>query len=335
MSAATLVSKPSSPARDERGDPDLRRGAGVPWQDRPSAGAWWAVILGLVAGVVCVTGIQTPWPWSDEGATYLALQRDWGQLLVLWRSPDAPMVPYYLAAKGWVTALQSAFPHVSVLVALRLFSAAAATATVLVLYALVARNAGRIAGLVAGLVLISLPGFDRYAQEARSYALLALLATTSWLAYDRWTDPGRKPTLTGSYRCPDGARRRERHSTWLAAAWYAISLAAVAAVHTFGLFQWPAHALAAMLTPGTARQRWRRTGALMMILLTAAGLAAVQLVPSVSFGTGPRGLRAARIVTPTYLILQFARAISSAANSLAWVSVIALALTGVMLSARR
>lgn len=74
---------------------------------------------------------------------------------MLYRGPDAPMVPYYFIAKAWTATLQALLPTVSVLVAVRLLPAAAATLTVLALYALVARNSGHLAGVLAGLGRVS------------------------------------------------------------------------------------------------------------------------------------------------------------------------------------
>jgi hypothetical protein len=172
------------------------------------------MVLGLtvLAAAVFTAGIQTPWPWSDEGATYLALLRDWGQLPALYGGPDAPMVPYYFVVKAWATALQAVWPAMSTLVATRLLSAAAATAAVGVLYALVARNAGRLAGALAGIALVSLAGFNRYAQEARPYAMLALAATTSWLLWDRWLRPHVSSTFTRAVENRTAAERPWRRA---------------------------------------------------------------------------------------------------------------------------
>ncbi len=281
------------------------RASATPWLDRSAAGRWIALGLGAVAAVVTTWGIATPWPWSDEGATYLALQRSWADLAVLWQGPDAPMVPYYYLAKAWAAVLWSLWPTLSTVVAVRLLSAAAGVATVVVLYALVARNAGRFAGVLAGLVLLSLPGFVRYAQEARPYALLALAATVSWLASDLRLRPGRVALgfrgLVPASGLTGGAG---------AAMGHALSLLAVGAIHTFGVFQWPAQLLAWLVAPGELRLRLRRVVSIVLTLMAAAVLAGAQLAMSVTRGTGSPGLGAHRLVTPVTIAEQLLRAIS-------------------------
>lgn len=327
-----MVSTPAvvvGPAVTAPDDGDSRRAARDQraaerrWYDRRGVGAWMVLGLTVLAAAAFTAGIQTPWPWSDEGATYLALLRDWGQLPALYGGPDAPMVPYYFVVKAWATALQAVWPSMSTLVATRLLSAAAATATVGVLYALVARNAGRFAGALAGIALVSLAGFDRYAQEARPYAMLALAAAISWLLWDRWLRPHVAPTFTRAVENRTAAERPWRRIG--RGAGYALSLAAVATVHTFGLFQWPAHALATVVATSADRaRRVRRIISLAALMATAAALAAAQVVPSVLHGTGPPGSAGARIVTLWTILTQLARAMSAAPQPL--VSAVALAL---------
>lgn len=302
------------------------------WYDRRAAGVVVTVLLGALAAGAFTAGIETPWPWSDEGATYLALLRDWGQLPVLYHGPDAPMVPYYFLAKAWTTAIRAILPGVSVLVAVRLLSAVAATLTVLALYALVARNTGRLAGVLAGLVLIGLPGFDRYAQEARTYALLALAATASWLLLDVWQRSAMRPTLTSS--TPAGPPPGSRGRAALTAA-YAISLAAVPVIHTFGLFQWPAHAIGALIEARPARSRWRRVLGFAALIVAAAALAIWQVVPSMTFGTGPPGTTALRTVDLLHVGSQLTLAAGATLDLAALAPAFALAALGAALSLRR
>ena len=300
------------------------------WPDRAATGRWVALGLGLIAAAVCAWGIGTPWPWSDEGATYLALQRSWADLTVLWGGPDAPMVPYYYLAKAWAALLWSFWPGLSTLVAVRLLSAAAATATVVVLYALVARNAGRLTGVLAGLVLLSLAGFDRYAQEARPYALLALAATVSWLASDRRLRPGRVALGFRSVPADDSGPGPARGRRLGAAAGHAVSLAAVGAVHTFGMFQWPAQLIAWLAAPGTPRARLRRAVSIVLTLLAAALLAGGQLAATVDHGTGPPGLAAHRVVAVGTVAGQLLRGISMTSSPAVSALVLGLALVGLL-----
>ena len=301
----------------------------VGWLDRPRTGRWLALGLGVIAAVGYSWGIATPWPWNDEGATYLALQRDWAGLAVLWRGPDAPMVPYYYLAKTWTT-LCSFWPGLSTLVAVRLLSASAATATVVLLYALVARNAGRFAGVLAGLMLLSLTGFDRAAQEARGYALLALAATVSWLVSDRRLRPGRLALGFRSLAPVEGDVGSRRHDGIGPAAGHALSLAAVGTIHTFGVFQWPAHLIAWLVAPGAPRIRWRRTVSIGLTLGAAGLVAGVQLAMAVRHGTGPQGQGAHQSVTIAGVADQLLRGIAATPSPLASVLVLVLALVGMV-----
>ncbi len=265
-----------------------------PWHDRPWTGRWLALGLGLVAAVVCIWKIATPWPWSDEGATYLALQRTWAEVAVLWQGPDAPIVPYYYLAKAWATLLGWFWPTLSTLMAVRLLSAAAGVATVLVLYALVARNAGRLAGLLAGLLLLTLPTFDRYVQEARPYALLVLAAAISWLAGDRRLRPDRV-ALGLSSTPPAHDRTGRRYGPVIG---HVASLAAVGVVHTFGVFQWPAHVVAWFAAPGDIRTRLRRSAGVLITIAVAALLVGTQLWMTLNHGTGAGRTLSASATTP-------------------------------------
>lgn len=292
-------------------------------------GVWIVVALITFSAAVFCAGLWTPWPWSDEGATYLALLRDWNHLPALYAGPDAPMVPYYIVAKAWTTLIQGAWPSLSTLVATRLLSAAAATATAGLLYAFVARNAGRLAGGLAGVALVGLAGFDRYAQEARPYALLALTATASWLMWDRWSRPHVVPTFLGVVDAPTVAGHRW-HRTAPAAS-YVLSLAVTAVIHTFGLFQWPAQALASMLVvPEQRAGRLRRVVLLAALMSAAAALAAAQVAASLMHGTGPPGPAGARVVGAWTILTQLARGMSATPQPAASAVVLALAAVGAM-----
>jgi len=301
-----------------------------PWWDGRALGGWLVLGLTAVAAVVLTAGIGVPWPWSDEGATYLAVQRSWDGLAVLFGSRDAPWVPYYALAKAWTIGTHAILPGVSTLVAVRTLSAVAAVATVGTLYAIVARNAGRLAGVLAGLLLISLPGFDRYAQEARGYAVLAFAATLSWLLLDRRLRPGREPTLLGSTITEARLLRAGGAAESASAAGYALSLAGVAAIHTFGLFQWPAHLVETLAAPATGPARRRRLGAFLVVATVAALLAAAQLLVSLEHGTGPSSPQAGRVVTPAAVMVQLVRGISVTPVPAVSIPVLLLALAGAL-----
>ncbi len=299
------------------------------WYDGRLAGRWIVAGLAVVATFACLFRIQNPWPWSDEGATYLALQRSWTELAVLWQGADAPMVPYYYLAKAWTGVMSLLWPTLPTVTAARTLSAAAAVLTVLALYAIVARHAGRLTGVLAALVLLTLPGFIRYAQEARPYALLALAATVAWLASDRRLHPGR--VARGLDSVDGAAARGNAAGTGFGpAATHAVSLAAVGAIHTFGLAQWPAHLLAWAAARGDLRTRLRRIGSIAIVLLAAALLVSAQVASTFVHGTGPNGARSARMVTSPYFFEQLYSGISITPDPLASATVLVLALVGVL-----
>jgi len=290
------------------------------------------IALAAMAVAVFTTGIQSPSPWTDEGATFTALWRTWHQLPVLLDGPDAPLVPYYVIAKGWVVALHALWPTVPTLTALRLLSAIAATGTVVVVYALVTRNAGRLAGVLSGLFLVCIPGFSRFAQEARGYTLLALAATASWLAWDCWQNPRRNPSVASDTDPGPGKGPRPLDDI-VRAIPYTASLIAVAVVHTFGVFQWPAHFLATASQHGPApRARLRRVAALGGIMVVAAAVAAPQVLGSLSHGTGPVAADAFQSLSAVQLLEKLNQAVYYSPQPLASAVLFGLALTGAALA---
>jgi hypothetical protein len=303
--------------------------APLPW-----VGAASGIFLAAIAIAVFTTGIQAPSPWTDEGATFTALWRNWRQLLVLLGGPDAPLVPYYVIAKGWVAMMHGVWPAVPTLTALRLLSAVAATATVIVLHTLVARNAGRVAGVLSGLFLVSIPGFNRFAQEARGYTLLALAATASWLAWDCWQNPRRNRSVATESRRGSGRHRRLLDGI-VHAVPYTASLIAVAVVHTFGIFQWPAHLLATASRRGRdPGSRLRRFAALGGIMGVAAAVAGPQVVGSLSHGTGPVAADAYQRLSAFQLLDKVNQAVAYSAPPPASAVLLGLALAGAALGVK-
>ncbi len=111
--------------------------------------------------------------WADEGATaYLAQQLD-SPSRAIELHKDFPFLHLFITM-GTVRLSRSEF-------ALRFPSAMAATLTLPVLYLLGRRLLNGTAGLVAAFLLAISPFAVGYAQEARAYALLELLACTSLL----------------------------------------------------------------------------------------------------------------------------------------------------------
>jgi mannosyltransferase len=179
--------------------------------------AWPALLTLVLAG----WGLGTPALWADELATWGAVRLGWGAMLRLAGSVDAVVAPYYVVEKAWVT-IAGTSP-----VALRLPSVVAmvvSAALVAVLGERIAgREAGRWAGLVAGLTFALVPATSRFAQEARPYAFVVLLAVLATLLLIRYLDRPAPGTGLG----------------------YALTIALLGAFHLVGLLLLLGHAVAA------------------------------------------------------------------------------------------
>jgi len=116
--------------------------------------------------------------WLDESATVLLLRKSFtGMLGALPGSESAPPL-YYCAA--WLWARVFGLDAVGV----RSLSALVGTLTIPVAY-LAARSASRAAGVCAAVLAAASPMLFYYAQEARPYALLILLAALSFVCFVR------------------------------------------------------------------------------------------------------------------------------------------------------
>ena len=151
-------------------------------------------ILGLITGVY---HLGVPPLWRDEAATKAIASRPVGQILATMPHDDVVHGAYYLVVHVFIRLFGSANG------ALRLPSAIAA-AVACAVTALVAQRlaagAGRpagpsgsaaLTGVTAGAVLALLPAMIRYAQEARSYAIVTMLAAIATYLLLRAIDGGR------------------------------------------------------------------------------------------------------------------------------------------------
>lgn len=236
------------------------------------AGLW---IVALLALAICLTQIWVPYPWPDEAATVSAVDRTWPGLWRLLGGQDAPLVPYYVLTKLWHTLL----PWLSTLVAARVLSAVAAAATLACLYSLVVRRNGVLVASLASGFLISLPGFIRWAQDARPYSLLMLTTAAAWLAW--------------STRRPWEPTSLLRWSSWsrvLRNGWgYGALLGASVSISLFAAFQWPAQVLAELVT-SPKRDRWKRVLATVMVMAATLVVFAVPIWVSLTKGRGPQAV---------------------------------------------
>lgn len=190
----------------------------------------------------------TPSPWRDEGATMVIAARPAGEILELVKHLDLVHAAYYFIVHALLVldpspSLGEAVP------AVRAISVVAASVTALLLVRLGRRFGSTAVGLSAALALVAAPLASRYAQEARSYALVMLATTIAALL------------LLRAVQTPGPRNRR----AW---AWYAASLGLVALLNVIALLVVLAHAVyVAVLTPRAVRRRW--------LAATTAGLGVV------------------------------------------------------------
>jgi mannosyltransferase len=115
--------------------------------------------------------------WYDEGFTAWLVHHSPGQMFGL--LPNTELTPPLYYCIAWVWARIFGYGEVS----LRSISALAGVTTVPVAYGAAAELISRRAGLIAAALVCCNPLLIWYSQEARSYALLVLLATLSLLAF--------------------------------------------------------------------------------------------------------------------------------------------------------
>lgn len=231
-----------------------------------------AVTLGAL--LMLLWRIDVPYPWTDESATVAAVERSWPGLWNLLGGQDAPLVPFYVVAKLAHTAL----PWLSSLVAVRSLSAIAAAATVACVYSLVVRRQGVLAAALTSVVLVSLPGFIRWGQDARPYSLMMLGTAAAWLAWS-------------TYRRPTDAHPLKLHpwTSLIRHGWaYILLLGGSAMVSLFAVLQWPAQLLAEVTQgAGSIGERSRRALPSAMAMLAAAVVFAYPLWIAATKGHGP------------------------------------------------
>lgn len=165
------------------------------------------LVLTLAGGALRFATLDAQSYWLDELVTVSLLDRSLGDVLAEIPETEATPYAYYVVAWGW----SSVFGLGEV--GLRSLSALAGTATIPVAYGAGTVLVSRRTGLVAAALVAANPFLVWYAQEARSYALLALLAAASVLAFAH--------ALRGSAR-------------WLGA-WAVVSSLAIA-THYYALF---------------------------------------------------------------------------------------------------
>ncbi|MFE6890178.1 hypothetical protein [Streptomyces sp. NPDC057694] len=199
-------------------------------------------VPGAVALVLGLWGLDRGTMWRDEAATVMAASRTLPQLWQLLGTIDAVHGLYYLL-------MHFLLPLYPGEVLLRLPSVCGAAAAASLVAAVGTRLVRPRTGLWAGLLYAVAPFTQYYAQEGRSYALVAAGAAAATLLCVR------------AVREPSGR-------AWTA---YAAAVALTAWLHEFAILVIPAHAVTLAVTR-VPRRVWRGWGG-------AAAAATVSLLP--------------------------------------------------------
>ncbi|WP_189925204.1 glycosyltransferase family 39 protein [Kitasatospora xanthocidica] len=228
---------------------------------------WWPALVTLAVGGY---RLGTPDLWRDEIATATVATRSLGDLLRLLQHIDASNGVYYLLMHGWTAVFGDSTVALRTPSVLAMAGAAA-------FVALTARRlfGGRVAAVGAGLLFAVVPLVSRYAQEARSYALVTCAVAASAFFLLRALE---RPTW----------RRWAPYSAAmaLAGAGHLISLSTVAGqVALVGLHLWRTRAAA------DRRLLWRYP--------LAVAVAAVPVLPVVLLGSRQSDRQLGWITTPS------------------------------------
>ena len=175
---------------------------------RAAAARYWPVLaLTLLGAVLRFPTLDRQSFWLDELVTASLLDR--GLADVLGEIPRTEATPYLYYVVAWSWAQVFGLGEVG----LRSLSALAGTATIPVAYGAGVVLVSRRTGIVAAALVATSPFLVWYSQEARSYALFALLGAASVLTFGL-------------------ALRGDRH--WLAG--WSVVCALTVATHYFGVF---------------------------------------------------------------------------------------------------
>ncbi|MFB6893836.1 glycosyltransferase family 39 protein [Kitasatospora sp. NPDC056327] len=142
---------------------------------RAAGPAMW-LVPALVMLAVGAYRLGTPALWRDEVASWASATRPLGDLLRMLQHVDASNGTYYVLLHAWTALFGDS--EISLRLPSVLAMAGAAAFTALTAARL---SGGRVAGVCAGLLFAVVPLISRYAQEARSYALVTFaVAAATW-----------------------------------------------------------------------------------------------------------------------------------------------------------
>lgn len=247
--------------------------------DRPgwrSPAAWLtAAIPGVLGFITGWYRVSVPPLWGDEGVTKEMAARSVSQILATMPHNDVVHGAYYLVIHVVERTAGSSFADLRFPSVVAMAVAAAVTALLARRLAALARApVPGITGLAAGVLFALLPGVIRYAQEARSYAIVTMFAAVStYLLVRARADGG-------------GAKR------WTA---YGVAAGLTGLFNLFGLFLLAAHAVTLLAarpareTGAVPRSSGRRVAGVPAGWLVAATAAVVVLLPVVALAYTQRG----------------------------------------------
>jgi len=211
----------------------------------PSSWWWPELLVTALAAAVFSYRVADPSPWSDEAATMTVCRRTVGQILDVTRTVDLVHLAFYLMAHASVQVDDS-------ITSVRMISVVAMAAAAGVLTAL-GRLLGSVAvGTTAGLLLVASPQASRWAQDARPYATVTLIAVTSTLLLVSAT------------------RRPRRWRRWLG---YGLSLVLLGVFNILALLLLSGHACYLALAQPARRLRWWLPAAVTGLLVVSPFLA--------------------------------------------------------------
>ncbi len=141
------------------------------------------IVLAIMVGAAALRFIHLGAKnlWLDESMSVAIARLGWSDFRKVITNREANMSLYYLLLKLWMHVGGSE-------VAIRTLSTIAAIATVWLVYRIGSEWFSRDAGLLAAALLACNAFHVRYAQEARSYALVALLVTAAMWSFVRFVE---------------------------------------------------------------------------------------------------------------------------------------------------
>ncbi|MGX1915295.1 glycosyltransferase family 39 protein [Streptomyces phaeochromogenes] len=257
----------------------------------------------LVMAAIGLWGIDRGGMWRDEAVTFQVARRSLPQIWQLLHSVDAVHGLYYLLMHP-VLAVHPGE------VALRLPSLCAAAATAGLVAALGARLARPRVGLWAGLLYAVTPMAGHFAQEGRSYALVAAGVAASTLLLARAVTADAGGGGTGGEDQEDApVGRLARHARVVGWCAYGGVVAVTVLLHEFAVLILLAHA-ATLALARMPRRVWRdwtcAAGAALLVLLPLALISSGQ-AEQVAWLRPPGGGTVERLLRsftgPTQLVL--------------------------------